>query len=89
MRTKSSAGPVKDEMIRTHYRNKEHAKYYGPDKHNSEEIWEAREQRVPPGSVMAGFVAPDLSDEEWRDMEKERRQKIRDSLGFDKDSKSS
>lgn len=90
MRTKSQTGPVKDEMVRTHYRNKEHAKYYEEGKHNSEEVWEARTQKLPPGSAMSGgFVPPEMSDQEWREMESERRRKIREDMGFNNPPSSS
>ena len=50
MRTKSYTGNTREGLIRQHYRNKEHRRY-GGDKPNSEDIWESREHRLPPGSV--------------------------------------
>lgn len=85
MRHKSSSGPVKEELMRTHYRNKEHAKYYAPGKASSEDIWEARKTKLDPDTVFAESIdVPTMGDEEWRKMENDRRQKIRDGLGFDK-----
>ncbi len=85
MRLKSYSGPVKDEMVRTHYRNKEHAKYYEQGKPNSEDIWEARQAKATPDSVFTeGIEPPTVGDEEWREQESERRSKIRSGLGYDK-----
>ncbi|OAA76672.1 hypothetical protein LEL_06356 [Akanthomyces lecanii RCEF 1005] len=87
MRHKSASGPVKEDLMRTHYRNKEHAKYYAPGKASSEDVWEARVQKVAPDTVFTESIdVPTMADEEWRKMESERRQKIRDGLGFDKSS---
>lgn len=87
MRHKSASGPVKEDLIRAHYRNKEHAKYYAPGRASSEDVWEARVQKVAPGSAFTETIdVPTMGDEEWRKMENERRQKIRDGLGFDKSS---
>lgn len=85
MRTKSYIGPVKEEMVRTHYRNKEHAKYYESGKPNSEDIWEARQVKAAPGTAFTEAIEPPtVEDAEWREMESERRSKIRSGLGFDK-----
>ncbi|EGX93429.1 hypothetical protein CCM_04803 [Cordyceps militaris CM01] len=85
MRHKSSSGPVKEELIRTHYRNKEHAKYYAPGRASSEDVWEARTHKVAPDTAFTESIdVPTMGDEEWRKMESERRQKIRDGLGFEK-----
>lgn len=85
MRNKSSSGPVKDDLMRAHYRNKEHNKYYAPGKPSSEDVWEARTHKVEPGMAFSeGIEIPTMGDDEWRKMESERRQKIRDGLGFDK-----
>ncbi|TQW00567.1 Protein of unknown function DUF3128 [Cordyceps javanica] len=85
MRHRASSGPVKEEIIRAHYRNKEHAKYYAPGRVSSEDVWEARTRKVDPDTTFAQSIdVPDMGDEEWRRMESERRQKIRDGLGFDK-----
>lgn len=85
MRNRASSGPVKEELMRTHYRNREHAKYYAEGKSSSEDVWEPRTEKVAPGTVFAEAIElPSVGDEEWRKMETERRQKIRDRLGFDK-----
>lgn len=85
MRLKSYSGPVKEEMVRTHYRNKEHAKYYEQGKPNSEDIWEARKIKVAPDSVFTeGIEPPAVGDEEWREQESARRSKIRSGLGYEK-----
>lgn len=85
MRNKSHSGPVKDELVRSHYRNREFNKYYAPGRASSEDIWEAREKKVEPGSVFGEAIElPSVGDDEWRRQESERRQKIRDGLGFDR-----
>lgn len=82
MRVKSSSGPVKDEMVREHYRKKELDKYAG--KPNSEDVWRSREEKVAPGSVFnVPYVEENVSDEEWRVMEMERRRQIRKELGYE------
>ncbi|KAK7228954.1 hypothetical protein V2G26_001124 [Clonostachys chloroleuca] len=48
MRTKSHTGQAKADAVRQHYRNKEHAKYYAPGRHSSEDVWESRPERLPP-----------------------------------------
>ncbi|OAR01001.1 hypothetical protein LLEC1_03354 [Akanthomyces lecanii] len=87
MRHKSASGPVKEDLVRTHHRNREHAKYYAPGRPSSEDVWEARAEKVAPDTVFAERIdVPTMGDEEWREMESERRQRIRDGLGFDKSS---
>lgn len=87
MRTKSHVGPVKDQMVRAHYRDKDFAKYYAPGKHSSEDIWEARMTRVEPGTAFSQSMdLPSVDDDEWRKMENERRNKIRGELGFENKS---
>lgn len=87
MRTKSHVGPVKDSMVRAHYRSKDYRKYYATDKHSSEDVWEARETKVEPGSVFSQSMdLPSVDDEEWRKGENERRNKIRGELGFENEN---
>ncbi|RFU72100.1 hypothetical protein TARUN_10159 [Trichoderma arundinaceum] len=87
MRTKSFSGTIKENAIREHYRRKEYEKYYAPGSRSSEEIWEAREQKVSPGTAFAEAVEiAKVDDEEWRRLEDERRKKIRQDLGFEKNS---
>lgn len=70
-------GPVKDNMIREHYRKK-HMTKYGPGKPSSEDVWRERRERVPPGSAFSEQVeAPTVSDAEYQKWEMERMEKIR------------
>lgn len=87
MRMKSATGPVKEEAVRQYYRNKEYAKYYAPGRASSEDIWQPREQKLPPGAAFSQSIdVPEVSDEEWRKQENERRKEIRQGLGLDKAS---
>ncbi|KAF3766287.1 hypothetical protein M406DRAFT_19483, partial [Cryphonectria parasitica EP155] len=55
MRVKGqAAGPVKEDLIREHYRAKLLARY-GPGKPSSEDVWRERTERVAPGEA---FSAP-------------------------------
>lgn len=82
MRIKSYTGPVKDEMVREHYRKKDLLKYGG--KPNSEDVWISREEKVEPGSVFREpYVEENLSDEQWQLMEIARRKEIRKELGYE------
>lgn len=86
MRTKSYSGPLKERAIRDHYRRKEYEKYYAPGARSSEDIWEARERKVEPGTAFAEPVEiATVDDNEWRREEEERRRKIRQGLGFEKE----
>lgn len=78
MRVKGyQAGPVKDNMIREHYRKKHLAKY-GPGKPSSEDVWRERRERVPPGSAFSEQVeAPTVSDAEYQKWEMDRMERIR------------
>lgn len=70
-------GPVKDDMIREHYR-KRHLAKYGPGKPSSEDVWRERRERVPPGTAFSEQVeAPTISDAEYQKWEMERMGKIR------------
>jgi hypothetical protein len=81
MRTKSYTGQLKANMVRTHYRNKAHRKY-GDGKPNSEDIWESRTEKLPPGSAFNVLVeAPTDGDHEWRRKEDERRKEVRKHTG--------
>ncbi|KAL6892271.1 hypothetical protein GGI43DRAFT_413560 [Trichoderma evansii] len=87
MRTKSFTGTIKENAIREHYRRKEYEKYYAPGSHSSEEIWEAREQKVAPGTAFSEAIEiAQVDDDEWRRLEDERRKKIRQDLGYEKKS---
>ncbi|KAG6040041.1 hypothetical protein E4U41_001559 [Claviceps citrina] len=50
MRTRTHTGDLKAAMVRTHYRNKAYRKY-GQGKPSSEDVWERRMERLPPGSA--------------------------------------
>ncbi|KXJ96860.1 hypothetical protein Micbo1qcDRAFT_155542 [Microdochium bolleyi] len=81
MRTRTYTGEVKEEAIRDYYRQRELGKYYGPDKPNSTDIWEARAEKVEPGTAFRKtYVQPDISDEEWWQMEIEHRRKVQEEL---------
>ncbi|KAL0941055.1 uncharacterized protein CTRU02_203819 [Colletotrichum truncatum] len=83
MRIKGYTGKMKEEAIKSHYRQKEHDKY-GDGKPNSEDVWQARTTKVPPGTVfMDKFEEPTLDDEEWQRAEMERRRQIRTGLGIE------
>jgi hypothetical protein len=84
MRTKSYTGQLKADAVRQHYRNKEYAKYYAPGRHSSEDVWEARQHRLPAGGAFTHAIDDaSVSDDEWRRQENDRRRKIRDGLGFE------
>lgn len=82
MRTKSHTGQAKADAVRQHYRNKEHAKYYAPGRHSSEDVWESRPERLPPGVAFSQGFHTNVNDDEWRKQESERRNQIRKDLGF-------
>lgn len=84
MRTKSSGGPVKENLVREHYRRREYEKY-GPGRPSSEDIWESREEKLPYGTAFTETVeVPQVTDDEWRKSENDRRKTIREGLGFTK-----
>ncbi|OLN92180.1 Early meiotic induction protein 1 [Colletotrichum chlorophyti] len=86
MRIKGYTGKMKEDVIRDYYRQKEHAKY-GDGKPSSEDVWQARTTKIPPGTAFTEkFEEPTLDDEEWQRMEIERRRQIRQGLGIDKAS---
>lgn len=87
MRTKSHTGELKERAVKQHYRNKEHAKYYAPGKHSSEDIWEVRSELLPPQSAFIQPIdGPTIDDDEWRRQESDRRRGIRAGLGYDNTS---
>ncbi|KAF4510872.1 hypothetical protein G6O67_002728 [Ophiocordyceps sinensis] len=82
MRTKSYTGELKEKAIRQHYRNKEHAKY-GPSKPSSEDVWESRTHKLPPGTAFSESIEePEVGDDAWRTREAQRRREIRQGLGY-------
>ncbi|RYP67938.1 hypothetical protein DL771_006971 [Monosporascus sp. 5C6A] len=83
MRTRTYPGPLKEEAIRDHYRRRELARYHGPGKPSSTDVWEPRTERLPPGAAFREPLGPmphDLSDEEWYAMEIERRRRVQEAL---------
>ncbi|KAI1353263.1 hypothetical protein F5Y01DRAFT_64396 [Xylaria sp. FL0043] len=80
MRTRAYSGAMKEEAIRDYYRQKE-LKKYGPGMPSSTDVWEPRTEKLPPGAAFQGrYVKPDISDEEWRRLEIERRRTIQRQL---------
>ncbi|KAK3303964.1 uncharacterized protein B0T15DRAFT_535133 [Chaetomium strumarium] len=83
MRTKSYSPEMRAEVIKAHYRAKEEAKY-GGGKPSSEDVWESREERVPPGTAFqAKFEPPIMDDAEFQRMDAERRRRIREMMGIE------
>ncbi|KAI1325616.1 hypothetical protein F5Y16DRAFT_377375 [Xylariaceae sp. FL0255] len=78
MRTRAfTPGPIKEEAIRAHYRKKEYLKYHAPGKPNSTDVWEARTEKVRPDEAFSQtYEKPDISDDEWRKADIERRRNI-------------
>ncbi|KAI8630859.1 hypothetical protein F5Y19DRAFT_37283 [Xylariaceae sp. FL1651] len=80
MRTRAYSGAVKEEAIRDHYRRRELARY-GPGMPNSTDVWEPRSERLPAGEAFRErYEKPDISDEEWRRLEIERRRMVQRML---------
>ncbi|KAK4130287.1 hypothetical protein BT67DRAFT_354728, partial [Trichocladium antarcticum] len=78
MRTKRFETPMREAAIREHYRAKEAAKY-GAGRPSSEDVWESRDDKVPPGTAFqAEFEAPVLDDAEFQRADAERRRLIRE-----------
>lgn len=81
MRTRAYSSPQKEEAIRDHYRKKEYAKYFAPGRPSSTDVWEPRTEKVEPGSAFREPLdMPDVSDEEWRRREIERRRRVQEFL---------
>lgn len=81
MRTRSYEPTMREAAIREHYRAKEEAKY-GGGKPSSEDVWESREERVPPGTAFqAKFDPPIVDDAEFQRRDAERRRRIRKAGG--------
>ena len=76
--------------IRDHYREKERKRYYVPGARSSEDVWEARAEKLRPGEAFAEAVeeraVPEgMTDDGWRAAEMERRRKIRREFGIKDD----
>ncbi|OTA94048.1 hypothetical protein M434DRAFT_395122 [Hypoxylon sp. CO27-5] len=81
MRTRAYSSPQKEEAIRDHYRKKEYAKYFAPGRVSSTDVWEPRSEKVEPGTAFREPLdMPDVSDEEWRRREIERRRRVQEFL---------
>lgn len=80
MRTRAYSGPVKEAAIRDHYRRREWARY-GPGQPSSTDVWESRDEKVRPGEAFQErYEPPEISDEEWRLAEVERRRQVQEAL---------
>lgn len=80
MRTRAYSGPVKEAAIRDHHRRREWARY-GPGQPSSADVWESRDEKVKPGEAFQErYEPPDISDEEWRVAEVERRRQVQEAL---------
>jgi hypothetical protein len=80
MRTKSYSPEMRAEAIKEHYRAKEETKY-GGGKPSSEDVWESREERLPPGKAFSeSFDAPIEDDAEFQRVDAERRRKIKEMM---------
>ncbi|CAJ2511071.1 Uu.00g066960.m01.CDS01 [Anthostomella pinea] len=89
MRTRAYTGAIKEEAIRDHYRQKE-LKKYGPGQPSSTDVWEPRTERLPPGAAFGvRYEMPDVSDEEWRRLEIERRRRVQQMLRAEEERASS
>lgn len=87
MRTRAYTGAMKEEAIRDFYRQKEIKRYYAAGQPSSTDVWEARTERVEPGTAFsvplgegAGGGNGDVSDEEWYALEIERRRRVQEAL---------
>ncbi|KAI1765862.1 hypothetical protein GGR53DRAFT_488560 [Hypoxylon sp. FL1150] len=81
MRTRAYSHPQKEEAIRAYYRAKEWAKYHAPGRPSSADVWEARTEKIEPGTAFRESLdMPDVSDEEWRRREIERRRQVQEML---------
>ncbi|KAI1381561.1 hypothetical protein F4677DRAFT_403436 [Hypoxylon crocopeplum] len=85
MRTRTYSSAQKEEAVRAHYRKKEYAKYHAPGRPSSADIWDPRTEKVEPGSAFREpLVMPDVTDEEWRRLELERRRRVQEMLKSEK-----
>lgn len=85
MRTRTYPPEARAEAIKEHYRAKE-ARKYGGGKPSSEDIWESREERVPPGTAFREpFEPPVVDDKAYRREDAERRKRLREAAGIKDD----
>ncbi|KAI1408147.1 hypothetical protein F5Y13DRAFT_173096 [Hypoxylon sp. FL1857] len=81
MRTRAYSSPQKEEAIKDHYRKREYAKYFAAGRASSTDVWEPRTEKVEPGSAFREpLEMPNVSDEEWRRLEIERRRRVQELL---------
>ncbi|KAI0843332.1 hypothetical protein F5Y06DRAFT_254676 [Hypoxylon sp. FL0890] len=81
MRTRTYSRQQKEDAIKDRYRRKEYAKYFAPGRASSTDVWEPRMQKVEPGTAFREPLdLPDVSDEEWRRREIERRRAVQEML---------
>ncbi|KAH9893721.1 hypothetical protein F4778DRAFT_293251 [Xylariomycetidae sp. FL2044] len=81
MRTRSYPERLRAEAVRDRYRAKEVAKYRAPGRRSSADVWEPRTERLAPGEAFSEpLEMPDVSDEEWRRMEIQKRRMVLDML---------
>jgi hypothetical protein len=84
MRTRSATGSLREEKIREWHRQKDQKKY-GEGKPSSEDVWQARTERLPRGEAFSEpFDPPRVEDREWNEQEIERREEVRRKLGFER-----
>lgn len=87
MRTRSFGGALKEEAIRSRFREKERIKYSKEGRENleeedvgrsSEDVWKTRDRKVEWGEAFNKSFPPrfDGTDEEWNAIERERRKNI-------------
>ncbi|KAI1139546.1 hypothetical protein F5Y05DRAFT_411735 [Hypoxylon sp. FL0543] len=82
MRARAYQSPHREQAVRAHYRRKEYAKYFAPGRPSSADVWEPRQEKVEPGTAFREPLdMPDVSDEEWRRREIERRRLVQEALG--------
>ncbi|KAI0181985.1 hypothetical protein GGR52DRAFT_568194 [Hypoxylon sp. FL1284] len=83
MRTRALPAPQKADAIRDRYRRREWEKYHAPGTHSSADVWQPRDDKVQPNTAFQEPLEfPDISDEDWRRLEIERRKRIREELGY-------
>ncbi|KAI0131313.1 hypothetical protein F4814DRAFT_405641 [Daldinia grandis] len=81
MRARTYSGPQKEEAIRAYYRRKEYLKYHAPGRPSSVDVWEPRDEKVQPDTAFREHLdMPNISDEEWRRLEMERRRQVQEQL---------
>ncbi|OTB03570.1 hypothetical protein M426DRAFT_321729 [Hypoxylon sp. CI-4A] len=81
MRARAYSSPRKEDAIRDHYRRREYHRYFAPGRPSSADVWESRDGLVNPGDAFAEPLhMPDVSDEEWRRREIERRRLVQERL---------